>query len=56
MNHTLNVDGNVTPHASKIESLIICGWTFLMIWDGFAREHKLKLVFMPKIGTKVPIL
>jgi hypothetical protein len=46
----------VTPHASKIESLIIRGWTFLMIWGGFAREHKLKLVFMPKIGAKVLIL
>jgi hypothetical protein len=46
----------VTPHASKIESLIIHGWTFLMIWGGFAGGHKLKLAFMPKIGTKVLIL
>jgi hypothetical protein len=52
----VNVDGNVTPHASKIESLIIRGWTFLMIWDNFAREHKLKLSFMPKISAKVLIL
>jgi hypothetical protein len=46
----------VTPHASKIESLIIHGWIFLTIWGGFAREQKFKLIFMPKIGTKVLIL
>jgi hypothetical protein len=46
----------VAPHASKIESLIIRGWNFFMISGGFAREHKSKLVFMAKIGTKVLIL
>jgi hypothetical protein len=34
------------PHAAEIESLIVQGWTFLMIWDGFAREYKLKLIFL----------
>jgi hypothetical protein len=33
----------VTPHVSKIESLIMCGWTSLMISGGFDGEHKLKI-------------
>jgi hypothetical protein len=55
-NHTLHADGNMTPCASNIESLLTCGWMFLMIWGGFASKHKLKLLFMPKIGTNVLIL